>query len=258
MKLPSIIATLLLAAVSAGAYAANDRSYYVTELSPQQKFDVYNDGRNTFLQSIPGLVVGGATADGEFFIVKGVPASIRGFMNGKPITIMRGTPPVPRPAAVEPHNVNAELKRLTDELAALSSKAAATAPGAAPAAAPAARAAVPATGAAAARTPLVLPAGTEPKILSASDVVVYQVTPAQHDLRTVIGHWARLVGWTSVWDIERDIPINMADAKENDFRSAVRRLLAATEFGDLPAKPCFYSNNVIRVVRKTTKCNPNE
>lgn len=279
MKLSSIIASLLLTAISATALAATDRSYYVTELAPQQKFDVYNDGRNTFLQSIPGLIVTGATADGEFFIVKGVPASIRGFMNGKPITIVRGTAPVFRPAQPDPKTVNAELKRLTDELAALSAKAPATG---VPAPAPAlvasvaagdqaARSQAPRTGALAPSGPVsksqvaassatsTPPAGARvQKTVTAADVVVYQVTPAQKDLRSVIDNWANLVGWTSVWDIDRDIPINMADAKENDFRSAVRRVLAATDLGDLPAKPCFYSNNVIRVVRKTTKCNPNE
>ena len=273
MKLSSLIASLLLTVVSVGAMAATDRSYYVTELAPQQKFDVYNDGRNTFLQSIPGLIVTGATADGEFFIVKGVPATIRGFMNGKPITIVRGTAPVMRPAA-DPKTMSTELKRLTDELAALSANAPAT-PAPPPAAGPApvqvstavvARGAVPTPASAPNKITTAVSlapgkasvTGRESKFITAADVVVYQVTPAQQDLRSVIGNWSQLVGWTSVWDIDRDIPINMADAKENDFRSAVRRLLAATELGDLPAKPCFYSNNVIRVVRKTTKCNPNE
>lgn len=270
MKLSSLIASLLLTVVSVGAMAATDRSYYVTELAPQQKFDVYNDGRNTFLQSIPGLIVTGATADGEFFIVKGVPASIRGFMNGKPITIVRGTPPAYRPAPVDPKTVNAELKRLTDELTLLTAKAptAAAGAGANMANTPAVKAeggAALGVSATAAKMPSATPAPgmpaapiTKPKHLTAADVTVYTVTPAQHDLRSVIDIWAKIVGWTSVWDIDRDIPINMADSKENDFRSAVRRVLAATEFGDLPAKPCFYSNNVVRVVRKTTKCNPNE
>jgi hypothetical protein len=272
MKLPSLIASLLLTVASVGAMAATDRSYYVTELAPQQKFDVYNDGRNTFLQSIPGLIVSGATADGEFFIVRGVPSSIRGFMNGKPITIVRGTPPALPPVPADPKAVNAELKRLTDELTLLTSKA----PALAEPRARASTASAPATNANIGSAPTAGPAfqkgpaaaqdtasvpvavGAKSKLLTAADVMVYSVTPAQHDLRSVIDIWAKIVGWTSVWDIDRDIPINMADSKENDFRSAVRRVLAATEFGDLPAKPCFYSNNVVRVVRKTTKCNPNE
>lgn len=272
MKLSSFIASLVLTVVSVAAMAATDRSYYVTELAPQQKFDVYNDGRNTFLQSIPGLIVTGATADGEFFIVKGVPGSIRGYMNGKPITILRGTPPTFRSAPADPKVLNSELKRLTDELTLLTANAQAQPEAGASsntATAPVAKVnatVVPADGTpgqkvqtAAPSTAAVPPAaGPKPRYLTPSDVVTYSVTPAQHDLRSVIDKWAKLVGWTAVWDIDRDIPINMADAKENDFRSAVRRVLAATEFSDLPAKPCFYSNSVVRVVRKTTKCNPNE
>jgi hypothetical protein len=43
-----------------------------------------------------------------------------------------------------------------------------------------------------------------------------------------------------------------------DFKSAVRRVLSATELSDVQLKPCFYSNSVVRIVRKTAKCNPNE
>lgn len=276
MKPTLLLAFITLAATVWSANAApTDHSYYVTEMAPQLKFDVYNDGRNTYLESIPGLVVTGATADGERYIVAGVPEQIRGFMNGKPITVMRGVPPKPVPAVKpEPTKVNAELKRLKDELAELTSKmpsrvttaSTSGSPTSAAQAMPGARLAGPAAGDPAAKSPMVTsgashtpPAGgTAAKYITASDVVVYQVTPGQHDLRSVIDNWSKLVGWKSVWDIDRDIPINMADSKENDFRSAVRRLLSATELGDLPAKPCFYSNNVVRVVRKTTKCNPNE
>lgn len=271
MKLSSIIASLLLTALYASASAATDRSYYITELAPQQKFDVYNDGRNTFLQSIPGLIVTGATADGEFFIVTGVPGSIRGFMNGKPIMIVRGTAPVFRPVAPDGKTVDAEIKRLTGELAVLSAKtlqapavvkAVVPAPITASAAAPlhpgTPAEKVAADLARAAKSGAQPTAQEKAQHLTAKDVVVYQVTPNDHNLRMVIDNWAKLVGWSAIWDVEQDIPVSGSDAKENDFKSAVRRVLASTELGDLQVKPCFYSNDIIRVVRKTTKCNPNE
>jgi hypothetical protein len=216
------------------------------------------------------LIVTGATADGEFFIVKGVPNSIRGFMNGKPITILRGLAPTYRPTAPDSKTVSAELKRLTDELAALSAKAPSSsvaAKTAAPApmrasASPAATSARLAEKGAPAPTgttsPALAPSSAKPQYITAKDVRVYQVTPNDPNLRTVIDNWAKVVGWNFLWDVDRDIPINGGDAKENDFKSAVRRVLASTEFGDLPVKPCFYSNDFIRVVPKTTKCNPNE
>lgn len=122
MKPTILLASLALAATSVYATAATDRSYYVTELEAQQRFDVYNDGHNTYLESIPGLVMTGATADGERFIVNGVPPQIRGFMNGKPITVVCGTAPVPKPTAPDATAVTAQIKQLTEKLDSLSAK----------------------------------------------------------------------------------------------------------------------------------------
>jgi len=74
-------------------------SYYVTELANQQKFDVFNDGSNTCLESVLDLVVTRALAYSEQYIVNGFPQQIRSFMNSKPITFVRGTPTTPKPAA---------------------------------------------------------------------------------------------------------------------------------------------------------------
>lgn len=263
MKLSSLVASLLLTIVSVGAMAATDRSYYVTEIAPQQKFDVYNDGRNTFLQSIPGLIVKGATADGEFFIVKGVPSTIRGFMNGKPITVVRGTPPIMRTVSSDASEVSAQIQQLDARLAALQAKAGAAGrpmpnapvpPGAGgtPVRVAASGAQIPGQAGPAA----VIPAA--PTKIGLDDQVAWRVTPADQNLRMLIERWSRSIGWTSIWDVERDIPISMSDEKVNNFKTAVRRVLSSTEFGDIQVKPCFYSNAVLRVVRKTTKCNPNE
>jgi hypothetical protein len=274
MKLSSIIASLLLTVLSASAFAAADRTYYVTELAPQQKFDVYNDGRNTFLQSIPGLIVTGATADGEFFIVKGVPSSIRGFMNGKPITVVRGLPPAPRPVAPDPAAVDARIKALTDKLDSLTSKAspgAVAAMGAGTSLAGAAGTAAPQGGAAAraggiaggiagdtGATPGQRPTPAVRQIPSINDVHTYRAVPADQNLRILTERWSRVVGWTAIWDVDKDIPIGTAGEKAADYKTAIRWLLASTEFGDVVVKPCFYSNSVVRIVRKTVKCNPNE
>ena len=266
MKLSSLIASLLLTVLSASAFAGTDRTYYVTELAPQQKFDVYNDGRNTFLQSIPGLIVSGATADGEFFIVKGVPSSIRGFMNGKPITVVRGLPPAPRPVTPDPGVVDARIKALTDKLESLTSNAA-------PATLTAAAGngtSVPGhpQGSASPRT--VQPAGGSTAVPgqrintvarsmpSISDVHTYRAVPDDQNLRILTERWSKIVGWTAIWDVDKDIPIGTAGEKSGDYKTAIRWLLASTEFGDVVVKPCFYSNSVVRIVRKTVKCNPNE
>lgn len=272
MKSLHLIATVALALTTLPVAAA-DRSYYVTELAPQQKFDVYNDGRNTYLESIPGLVVTGATADGERFIVNGVPQQIRAFFNGKPITVIRGTPPVPKPATPSPADVSAKIKQLTEKLETLSSKvqpsavARAASPGMMPApvaasavgAAPAATPAGAAGGAADPRQVVSRVQGAPSRgSVRLEEVITYRVAPSDVNLRIVLEKWARYVGWTAVWDVEKDILIGNAGEKAADFKTSVRWLLSSTELGDLVVKPCFYNNSVVRIVRKTVKCNPNE
>jgi hypothetical protein len=255
MKTKNLIVTFALSALAMNAWAAPDRSYYVTELVTQQKFDVYNDGRNTYLESIPGLVVTGATADGEFYIVKGVPNQIKGFMNGKPITFLRGAPPAPK-AAPRPDAaaVNAELKRLTEELSTLTKASEAKRP------IPPVGGNIAAPGAAGApKTDVAATVTTRPATPQrATDIALWRVTPSDGNLRLLIDKWSSGIGWKAIWDVDRDIPIESTDEKSADFKTAVRRVLASTELGDVQVKPCFYSNQVIRIVRKTTKCNPTE
>lgn len=271
MNLSSIIASLLLTVLSASAFAATDRTYYVTELAPQQKFDVYNDGRNTFLQSIPGLIVTGATADGEFFIVKGVPSSIRGFLNGKPITVIRGMPPIAKPAGPDPTVVNAQIKHLSEKLEALTARIPANSSQTAisghtpvPSLSSSPGVAYGEEGAAAVSPGQIKPVAVrqvshaERRGPAITDVYAYRVTPIDENLRMLVDRWSRMVGWKAVWDVDKDIPIGSFGETTGDWKSAIRWILSSSKFGDVPVKPCFYSNSVVRVVRETVKCNPNE
>jgi hypothetical protein len=268
MKTTFLIAILTLAVSTtlSPAAAATDRNYYVTELAPQQKFDVYNDGRNTYLESIPGLVVTGATADGERYIVNGVPQQIRGFLNGKPITVVRGTPPVPKPVAPDPAVVNAQIKQLTEKLNQLAAKV--------PAKPTTARDGTTDTAAdtvgshAASRGEGERAAGVAPQSgrqpipvpqrPSISDVYKYRVSPTDENLRLLVERWSTMVGWKAIWDVDKDIPIGTSGEKTGDWKTAIRWVLSSTKFGDVAVKPCFYNNSVVRVVRETVKCNPNE
>lgn len=96
MKIRDILAAAIVLTstlVSLEANAASDRNYYVVDSTVKERFDVYNDGRNTFIEAIPGLVVRGATVDGRQYIVYGVPNTIAAQLNGREITLRRGTPP---------------------------------------------------------------------------------------------------------------------------------------------------------------------
>lgn len=270
MKPTLLVIFLTLAATTWSAAAApTDRSYYVTELSTPQRFDVFNDGHNTYIESIPGLVVTGATADGERYIITGVPQQIRGFMNGKPITVVRGTPPLPKPVAPDPAVVNAQIKQLTEKLDSLTSKVqpkpspvVASAAGAAPNGNSTDTAIKVGPGPAGTGT-LGQPgaervgAGARPTPTIA-DIYAYRVTPADENLRILIERWSKMVGWKAIWDVERDILISTSGETVGDWKTAVRWVLTSTKFGDVAVKPCFYNNSVVRVVRETVKCNPNE
>ncbi|NLC35367.1 MAG: pilus assembly protein [Alcaligenaceae bacterium] len=86
----------------------------------------------------------------------------------------------------------------------------------------------------------------------------YAVSPADHTIRQALGRWASAAGWTfsaEHWAVDVDIPLVGEASFETDFKSAVRELLAATEMGDRPLQPCFYSNRVLRVVPYAQPCD---
>lgn len=228
MKISSTIASLLFVAFAADAMAATDRSYYVTELAPQHKFDVYNDGRNTFVQSVPGLIITGATADSDFFIVKGVPMSIRGFMNGKPITVMRGTPPVPKPVPPDPAAVNAQIKQLTAKLDSLSASV------------------QPPAGA----TPTNAFAG-----LKSGNEQVWEIKSSDKTVFGAMKRWAKTAGWQLMWDTEgNDYPVIAEASYKGQFDVAVGGVMASLERSQYPLRACLYENRAVRVIHKTKRC----
>lgn len=81
---------------------------------------------------------------------------------------------------------------------------------------------------------------------------------ADKTVRQVIARWVRGSGWSfddSYWDIPRDVPVVGTAVFTSDLKESVLALLKTTEVTDLPAKPCFYTNKVIRVVNKAEKCD---
>lgn len=92
----------------------------------------------------------------------------------------------------------------------------------------------------------------------ATGVQLWITSPADNNMRQLIQRWSATVGWSLVWGVDKDIPLDSSDQVTGDFKTAVRRLLASTSLSDITLKPCFYTNSVVRVVRETAKCNPNE
>src|SRR3989344_2890427 len=86
----------------------------------------------------------------------------------------------------------------------------------------------------------------------------YVVRLADKTVRQTLARWAQQTGWAfedAYWAVDRDIPVVAASSFTGNFKDAVLGLLATTEVTDLPAKPCFYTNNVVRVVPKAEKCD---
>lgn len=86
----------------------------------------------------------------------------------------------------------------------------------------------------------------------------FEVTPADVNIRRTLIRWSKLVGWTfdaEHWVLDRDIPVSGSAALGSDFKTAVRTMMASTEFTDLPAQPCFYSNNVLRIIPLNELCS---
>lgn len=86
----------------------------------------------------------------------------------------------------------------------------------------------------------------------------FEATPADGNIRRALGRWARSAGWafeSEHWAVDVDIPLAGSAAFGDEFVPAVRGLLAATELGDRPLQPCFYANQVLRVIPLAQRCD---
>jgi hypothetical protein len=125
--------------------------------------------------------------------------------------------------------------------------------------------AMPGVGALAAEGPLAVNgpaavAAPEPVISPPPAVLVpqFRAAPPDATLRAVLARWAEGSGWTfqpQHWAVDVDIPLSASADFSGDFKSAVRELLGATELAEKPLQPCFYGNQVLRVVPLAQSCS---
>lgn len=71
-------------------------SQYVADNN--QNYNISSDGRNTYIEAVPGLIIKGATADGDRLIVSGNPERIYGNYAGRPVVISRADTLAAQPA----------------------------------------------------------------------------------------------------------------------------------------------------------------
>lgn len=86
----------------------------------------------------------------------------------------------------------------------------------------------------------------------------FSVSHTDLHLRQALIRWAGLSGWRfepEHWVVDVDIPLSASAKFSDDFVSSVQALLASTELSDRPLQPCFYSNQVLRIVPVAEPCD---
>lgn len=87
----------------------------------------------------------------------------------------------------------------------------------------------------------------------------YKALVKDQNLRQVLHRWAKNSNWTfeaEHWAVDVDLPITADFHIHGDFSEAVQALVASTWLGSHPLKPCFYSNQVLRIIRGAQRCAP--
>lgn len=86
----------------------------------------------------------------------------------------------------------------------------------------------------------------------------WHVQVSDQTYREAIARWAGTSGWTfepEHWTVPVDIPLTAAATFRGDFKSAVQSLVSTTELSETPLQPCFYSNQVVRIVPYNEMCD---
>lgn len=107
--------------------------------------------------------------------------------------------------------------------------------------------------------PMVQPV-TEPVAVTASSTPqpFYAITSADKNLRQALSRWSNLSGWkfqSEHWSVDVDIPLTATASFSDDFVGSVQALIQATELSERPLQPCFYANQVLRIVPLTEACD---
>ncbi len=91
-----------------------------------------------------------------------------------------------------------------------------------------------------------------------SGTVTFSVTPEDQNLRQTLVRWAGISGWhfqTEHWGVDVDIPLAGGAKFGDDFITSVQSLVGSTELSDRPLQPCFYANQVLRVIALSEPCD---
>lgn len=85
---------------------------------------------------------------------------------------------------------------------------------------------------------------------------LWEASPTDETFQQLFARWGTQAGWRTFWELGQDIPIVASSSFPGTFTDAVQAVLDTTLSTDLPAHPCFYTNNVLRVLPTSTDCSP--
>ena len=89
----------------------------------------------------------------------------------------------------------------------------------------------------------------------------FDLRVSDRTIRQALNRWALENDWyfdDAHWTLPVDLPVTAPASFAGDFPFAVEQLLEAVEAAGRPARPCFYANHVLRVIPKTSSCEPGE
>lgn len=88
--------------------------------------------------------------------------------------------------------------------------------------------------------------------------IKFAVQRTDRTLREVVQRWSKQAGWAfeaNYWGAPKDLPVAGSSEFSGNFEEAVIALLNSTRLTDMPVKPCFYTNQVVRVQVATSRCD---
>jgi hypothetical protein len=103
----------------------------------------------------------------------------------------------------------------------------------------------------------IVPSAPSTNVVRASQPF-YAISSTDKNLRQALMRWSGLSGWTfqsDHWAVDVDIPLTATASFTDDFVGSVRALVEATELSERPLQPCFYANQVLRIVPITEVCD---
>jgi hypothetical protein len=217
MKSTLLLATLMLTFGLSPVQANPNRGSFVLETESPQQIDVYNDGRNTYIKAAPGLVINGATSDGDRYIVKGTPREIQGFISGRPVTITQESARLKTAAARQSSSsdIASRIEQLQQRENALLAKNAA--------------------GAASTNADANCP---------------FVIRQEDGKLSDILERWAKRAGYQMSWEIKGEEPVISMNASYCDkpFLEALEEVLASYEEVSPMQAVVWRRNNAIQIL----------